>query len=63
MIETEKNAGTELSRRLRKRKVWCFAFVYFCGPLHFCAQYVDDEVHYIAIGAVYQKCNPMLVWE
>lgn len=37
-------------------------FVYFCGPLHFCAQY-GDEVHYIASGALYQKHNPVLVWE
>jgi len=38
---TEKE-NMQLSCRLRKRKVWCSAIVYFYGPLHFCAQYGHD---------------------
>jgi hypothetical protein len=58
MIEKE---NTQLSCRLRKRKVWCSAIVYFYGPLHFCAQYGDNGGD--AIGALYQKCNVVLVGE
>jgi hypothetical protein len=42
--------NTQLSFRLRKRKVWCSAIVYFYGPLRFCAQYGKD-------GGSTLRCN------
>jgi hypothetical protein len=58
---TEKE-NVRLSSRLRKRKVWCSAIVYFYG--HFILVRntgTMEEVYYIAIGALCQKCNPVLV--